>query len=115
MHPGSLSRWVKEWSQRDGANVASSGQRGAYRMPITYRLVGRGWRMTQDAQVRAVMLDLLPRDPKPWLVVVGKLGSTCYTSDQARDRVTALLLKDDWKPETGIHIFYVGDHETGEW
>ena len=110
---GSLSRWVKQWRldtlTHDGPVRGEGGSRQGYSIPAAYALVAQGWKLTTDKRIRQVMLDVLPADPRSWLVVVANRGIPCYSGEQAGREVAQILHdKQSGIPEE-VSVFYLGE------
>lgn len=119
VQPATLSRWVKQWKLDLGTQPPINKSRGkgsGYNLPTTYTLVGRGWKMTTDRQVREVMLRLLPQDPKPFLVIVedqvAVRGTTHYDAEQASQEVAKSLTSGGFGIGSSISVFHVGEPPT---
>jgi hypothetical protein len=113
---GTLSRWVRQW-MKDGPNgdysiKPADSRRAGYSLPVAYALVGRGWKLSGDKRIREVMLRVLPSDPKPWLVVVGNRGITCYSGVQASEEVANILASEEVGIPDRVTVFHLGDPPT---
>ena len=101
-----VKRWCKQWF-----GDLPPGRRGpglGYRIPLNYRYVARAWMQCPDPKIRKELATVLSRDPKDWVVVVGKQASTHYTDSQVVARVTQLLPVATQR-STPLTIVYVGD------
>lgn len=112
VQPGTLSRWVNSWrlGRREGkveGVYIVKGKSGGFNIPAPYALVAKGWTLTTDPHAREAMLVVLPTDPKPWVVVAGTIGYTCFTAEEASQKVTKVLTGEGI-PET-VQVFHVGE------
>jgi hypothetical protein len=112
VQPGTLSRWVNSWRLELGnpsivRRGKGPGPTTGFSIPVAYTLVAKGWTMTKDPEAREAMLSVLPADPQPWVVTVGKVGYTCYTAEEASQEVTRILTGKGI-PES-VQVFHVGE------
>lgn len=105
----SIRRWCRKWF--GSLPHDRIGGRGAgYRIPVPYRYVARAWWQSQDEAVREVAKRVLLADPKPWIVVVGKFGSTHYSVAEVLERVNQVLSGQSKQ----VEIIYVGPMEENK-
>ena len=109
--PKKIHRWCQRWY---GALPSLRRGKGmGYRIHPDMRRVARGWLQTEDDVVRDAMRTALVKEPRDWVVVVGKLASTHYTAAEALERVEKVLARSRNKPRQ-VSVLYVGDSKTGE-
>jgi hypothetical protein len=88
-YPEQILKWCKTWFGSIPKERIGGRARG-YRIPLEYRYVARAWRLIENTEVREVAKKVLLVDPKPWLLVVGKHGSTHYNMEAVLERLRQL-------------------------
>jgi hypothetical protein len=100
--PQTVIRWCRKWfgDLDKGFNV---GRRQGYEIPWQYVYVGRLYLRTQHDPLRQLVRPVLLASPKDWVAVVDGVAQTCYTRDEAVEKVRRF--------HQAAHLLYVGEFQ----
>jgi hypothetical protein len=101
-YPQTVIRWCRRWfgGLEKGFNV---GRRQGYEIPWQYVYVGRAYVLTEHDPLRRLILPVLLASPKDWVIVVDDVAETCYSKDQAVEKVRRF--------QHHAYLLYVGEYK----
>lgn len=101
-----VKRWCRSWFGK--LDEGRRGPRMGYRIPLAYRYVARAWMQVEEPEVRRSLERVLAAEPKDWVVLVGKVGSTHYTLGEALTRLGQVVPVAQ-QQTVPVYCLYVGD------
>jgi hypothetical protein len=109
--PEQVYRWCVKWF-----GTLPGGRKGrsmGYRIPPVYLYVARAFQQVEDPGERKLLQEVITADPKNFVLLVGKTGSTHYSAKEVVERLDSILplVRQQKLP---VRVLYVGPMDTNQ-